>query len=114
MSEAAPYRRDSHPISLTECCSRFVTVDPITRVARLAHEDIAQYLWEHCDILLPFKKARLARTCVNYLLMKVFSTGSCLDREALSHQLQEYPFIKYAARYWGFHTRDAISGANTE
>jgi hypothetical protein len=40
---------------------------------------------------------------LTYLSFDIFEEGPCASYEELEKRLQEYPFLKYAAGYWGNH-----------
>jgi hypothetical protein len=48
----------------------------------------------------------LAKTCLTYLEFKAFDEP-CLDLVSVVTRAVKYKFITYAARYWGFHTKEA-------
>ncbi|KAJ7111440.1 ankyrin repeat-containing domain protein [Mycena epipterygia] len=55
-----------------------------------------QFLNTHNDI---------ASTCLRYLCMQTFETGSCDNVLEMDTRLQNMPFLAYAAHHWGRHAR---------
>src|SRR5262249_6698842 len=44
--------------------------------------------------------------CLTYFKLTVFD-DPCNNDELLKARITNYPFSKYAAKYWGYHIRDA-------
>ena len=98
------------PKSMIECCMGLIKIEPTTKVVTLAHHDILQEMrkrWVH--LFAPKHTARLARVCIAYLSFFEFSKGPCHEIDALKTRLENYPFLAYASRYWGYHAREALS-----
>ena len=98
-----------NPESIIECCMGLIKIEPTTRVVTLAHYDILQEMGERwTEIFGPDQTARLAETCIAYLLLADFSGGPCHVISTLRERLEEHPFLEYASRYWGYHARQAL------
>ena len=98
-----------NPESIIECCMGLIKMEPTTRVVLLAHYDILQEMQERwVEIFGSDQTARLAETCIAYLLLDDFSGGPCHDIATLRGRLEEHPFLDYASRYWGYHARTAL------
>ena len=50
----------------------------------------------------------LAAVSVAYLLMRIFEEGPCYRIATLRKRLDEYPFLEYATRHWGYHAREIM------
>ncbi len=77
--------------------------------AEAIEDDISQQMrkqWN--DLFGPEETVRVARVCMAYLSLSVFSTGPCPDRETFCGQLEEYHFLDYASQVWGRHAREAL------
>lgn len=95
--------------SIIECCMGLIKMEPTTRVVTLAHYDILQEMrtrWT--EIFGSDQTARLAETCIAYLLLADFSGGPCHEIATLRRRLEEHPFLDYASHYWGYHARKAL------
>lgn len=49
----------------------------------------------------------IATTCLTYLCFDSFGVGRCSSDEDLQRRLRDYPFLDYAAHFWGAHTQEA-------
>ena len=98
-----------NPESVIECCMGLIKIEPTTRVVTLAHYDILQEMRERwVEIFGSDQTARLAETCIAYLLLDDFSGGPCHEMATLRGRLEEHPFLDYASHYWGYHARTAL------
>jgi len=53
----------------------------------------------------------LAETCLTYLSFESFKSGPTNNMTDLTKMLEERPFFRYAASYWGYHVAEAdVSG----
>ena len=100
---------------LTSECAGLVKIDD-TEIVRLSHETVREYL---CDRLgrdrlgngypIPESPATfMARLSLTYLRLKVFRSGafaSELADEYAYKQIRDYPFLRYASLYWGWHAQ---------
>ena len=98
-----------NPESIIECCMGLIQVEPTTRVVTLAHYDLLQEMRKRwVEIFGPDQMARLAKTCIGYLLLADFSGGPCHETATLRGRLEEHPFLDYASHYWGYHARKSL------
>ena len=98
-----------NPESIIECCMGLIQMEPTTRAITLAHYDILQEMQKRwVEIFGPDQMARLAETCMGYLLLADFSGGPCHEIATLRGRLEEHPFLDYASHYWGYHAREAL------
>ena len=106
---------------LVKCCEGLVAIDPVTRLVTLAQDDIAECMRRQRSAYLSGNinetRARmdhfsyeemwmLAAVSLAYLTMSKFEEGPCHQVTALRERLDEYPFLEYAARHWGYHVRE--------
>ena len=95
--------------SIIECCIGLIKMEPTTRVVTLAHYDVLQEMRERwTEIFGADQAAKLAETCIAYLLLVDFSGGPCHVISTLRERLEKHPFLDYASRYWGYHARKAL------
>ena len=98
-----------NPESKIDCCMGLVKMDPTIKVVTLAHYDILQEMQkEWAELFSPRHTAKLAKTCIAYLSLDIFSGGPCHDLSALETRIEEHPFLDYASHYWGYHVRAAL------
>lgn len=92
---------------LLSSCAGLVVTDTKSGVIRLVHYTTQEYLELVHEKLFPDAQARIAASCLAYLLLDVFSTGSCPTDAQAEARMARYPFLQYAARYWADHAREA-------
>lgn len=95
--------------TLASVCAGLVTVERENQTIQLAHYTTQEYLRE---LKLPrFLAAQtiIATTSLRYLSLSTFANGPCPSDNLLEGRMRGYPFLEYAARHWGDHTR---SGAD--
>ena len=68
--------------------------------------------WE--DLFSWKEKLMLANITLAYLSMDAFSTGPCLEADALTERLQSYHFLDYASPHWSHHARAAMVPQNVD
>lgn len=99
--------------SLLTVCFNLVVAHSNDQVLSLTHLSIKEYLGQHLDrwireyqvLHLGNPHAFLARKCVAYLSLKVFSGQSPKGFEDLEDRPHRYPLLGYAATFWGIHAR---------
>ena len=75
-----------------------------TKVARLAHYTVYEFLSRTADEWFPDAHANLAKNCMTYLSFDVFEQHSAQDVHVGS-LLSTNLLLGYAGRYWGHHAR---------
>lgn len=93
------------PKMMVDCCQGLVTIDPEDMIIRLAHYSIQEYLVEQSDKLFPGAEARIATTCLTYLLFDTFRKGPCLEEDEIYLRIESNPFLSYTSTYWGEHVK---------
>lgn len=86
---------------LTEACSGLVMVDAESQVVRLVHYTAQQYFEEYHRLLIMRAQLSLTNISLTYLALPNFSSGPCINDADMSLRLTQYPFLDYAAKYWG-------------
>ncbi|KAL7791368.1 hypothetical protein V8C37DRAFT_382899 [Trichoderma ceciliae] len=86
---------------LTGVCSGLIIVDAESQVVRPVHYTAQQY-FEKCH-RQQLREARLdlTNTSLAYLTLPNFASGHCTNDAAMSLRLRQYPFLNYAAKFWG-------------
>ncbi|KAK0629465.1 hypothetical protein B0T17DRAFT_615233 [Bombardia bombarda] len=90
---------------ILECCQGLVAIDAETAHVRVAHYAIQEYLVEHSNALFPQAEAKIATNCMRYLLLEDFKSGPWEADDEIDSVRAAFPFLSYAASYWGRHTR---------
>ena len=54
---------------------------------------------------VPKDDSDIASTCLDYLSLEDFTSGPCESHALLKTRLENFPFLAYAAPYWGEHIR---------
>ncbi|KAJ5004040.1 nacht and ankyrin domain protein [Colletotrichum sp. SAR 10_66] len=85
------------------CCQGLVVLEPVTNRLSFAHYTVQEYLERHAEELFPGAKEDISSTCLLYLLYEDFDSGPCSRKEDVYKRVTKYPFMRYAARYWGKH-----------
>ncbi|CAI7653163.1 unnamed protein product [Penicillium pancosmium] len=94
--------------TILECCQGLATVDGEGRI-RLAHYTIQEYLGDNSGDLFPRAKATIAVTCLRYLVFENFQDGPWPTWFEIESRIKMFPFLAWAARYWGRFTRQTES-----
>ncbi|EGC47007.1 ankyrin repeat protein [Histoplasma capsulatum var. duboisii H88] len=96
------------PIQLiVSVCAGLIIAGDEGGIIHLIHYTTQKFLERSWESWFPNAHTDIAKTCVTYLSFKVFETGYCLTKDALTERLQLYPFYSYAARNWGYHVRES-------
>ena len=88
---------------LVEVCAGLVHIEHGTKVIQLVHATAYEFFVKHRADYFPDAHVEIPRICLLYLSLKDFVSGYCPSDELLDKRLQEYPFLDYAAHYWGDH-----------
>lgn len=90
---------------LVSVCAGLVTIDRDSNVIRFVHPTTQEYFEGSRINRFPNALKEIVTTCLTYLSFKQFSDGHCLTDKEMETRLREYPFLQYAAQYWGDHAR---------
>jgi hypothetical protein len=90
---------------LVSVCAGLVTIDQESNIIRLVHYTTQEYFERIRRARFPDAHTIIASTCLVYISFDVFAKGYCRSNEEMETQLHKYPFLKYAAKHWGDHTR---------
>jgi ankyrin repeat protein len=84
-------------------CAGLVTIDKESQIVRLVHYTTQIYLvkireeWHHDA------QYHIASTCLSYLCLDAFASGSCTSDVEFERRLQQHEFLYYSAQYWEQH-----------
>jgi hypothetical protein len=96
--------------TILECCQGLAVVDAEGYI-RLAHYTIQEYIREHGKDFFPQAEATIAATCLRYLVFEDFQDGPWLTEGDIESNMEIYPFLAWAAMYWGQFARRTESDA---
>ncbi|KAJ4290853.1 hypothetical protein N0V90_010048 [Kalmusia sp. IMI 367209] len=85
-------------------CAGLVTVDQESQTIRLVHYTTQEYFESIRVTRFPHAQISVTRSCLAYLCFQDFATP-CKTNEEIEERLNRYPFLAYAAQYWGEHAR---------
>ena len=91
---------------LSTVCAGLVTIDQKSRIIRLVHYTAEKYLERIRAARFPNAELMIARTCLAYMLPDDITNGYCTQDIEMQKRLAQYPFLNYAARYWGKHAHN--------
>lgn len=89
-------------------CADLVTVDIESNQIRLVHYTAQSYLERVRGELFPEAPLVISGTCLTYLSFSRFAESYCLNIDETRARLNKYPFLSYAASYWGNHMHSGI------
>ncbi|KAI4099498.1 MAG: hypothetical protein LQ339_005925 [Xanthoria mediterranea] len=98
------------PDDIIYSCAGLITLDQKTNVIRMIHYSAQEYFSANRHTHFPRGHEDIATVCQKYLSSDLFSNGRPKDRSEVKMQCENHPFLDYAARFWGYHTR--MSGPN--
>jgi ankyrin repeat domain-containing protein 50 len=89
--------------------SGLICVDKKSKLVRLAHLTLHEYLQKYPEKLLESHEKELASACLSYLSLESLATGPCKEPADMIKRLDSYCFLDYACRHWPYHAADNIS-----
>jgi ankyrin repeat protein len=96
------------PELIVSVCAGLVTLDEESDHIRLVHYTTQSYFERIRTSRFPGAYSSMAQTCLTYLAFGPFSQRYCMSEDELHTRYEWYPFLKYAARNWGYHVRQGI------
>jgi len=91
---------------MLSCCLGLVIVDEETLTVRFVHYSLEEFFKddENTNKYFPDRFTSAAEICLTYLNFGRVSPR-CRNVEELARRQEEFPFLKYAAEYWGHYVR---------
>ena len=99
---------------LVSVCAGLVTVDQESNIIRLVHYTTQQYFESIRAKQFPKAQTSIATICLTYLSFETFGKGLCRNSKESESRLHKYPFLRYAAQFWGDHARDGMEATVKE
>jgi ankyrin repeat protein len=102
------YKVDNLPSKslMIRSCAGLVVLDPENDVVRFSHYSVHEYFKATSQQWFPHVKFELAKTCLAYLRLEELHIERYLSSEDLGEDTKSYPFLNYAAHYWGYHVKE--------
>ena len=88
-------------------CLGLISVRTESKKVRFVHGTAEEFFPSYLTKTLHTAHFDLARSCIQYLSLSVFSEWACSNAPELDDILLRYPFLPYAATQWGNHARKA-------
>ncbi|KAI9888557.1 MAG: hypothetical protein M1814_006827 [Vezdaea aestivalis] len=92
---------------ILDVCAGLVVIEEESQVVRLVHYTTQEYFMARRNTLFLETDAKIAGTCLTYLLFDTFKEGPCPYPE-LTNRLEKFRFLEYASCYWGHHVRESL------
>ncbi|KAK0708223.1 ankyrin repeat-containing domain protein [Lasiosphaeris hirsuta] len=99
---------------LVSVCAGLVTLDEEGSRIRLVHYTTQEYFVYIRGDRFPEAPTEIAKTCLTYLAFSPFAVEYCSSKEKLKVRLEHYPFLSYAASYWGDHLSEEMDAGVRE
>ncbi|OAP55741.1 hypothetical protein AYL99_09893 [Fonsecaea erecta] len=91
---------------LISVCGGLVTLNADSNGLSFIHLSVEEFFQEIKRDRFADAQRQIAVASLTYLGLDCFQDGPCTNSEKLQQRLQEYPFLDYAARFWGIHARE--------
>ncbi|KAK4109710.1 hypothetical protein N656DRAFT_800623 [Canariomyces notabilis] len=113
--EATPLPRQLDATALVKdkfivnVCAGLVAVEPMSKRVRLVHATAMEYLDQLGDRHFALAEERITRACLAYLSFDEFANGPSPSDDSMERRLENFPFLQYAAKWWGWHLQKTRS-----
>ena len=91
------------PDSIVKACESLVEIDQNSQEVRFTHQTVDEFLRDHCTSQM-LGASGLAKTCLIYLTFSEFNRRCESDEQVIARR-EKHRFLRYAATFWGHHTR---------
>lgn len=91
---------------VTGVCGGLIVVDGTSQTVRLVHYTAQDYLLRTHGKQLHEPRRELTVISLSYLQLLNFSDGPAISDVTMAERLVNFPFLEYAARYWGSEVHD--------
>ncbi|KAI3338178.1 ankyrin repeat-containing domain protein [Ustulina deusta] len=89
--------------TILDVCAGLVLIDAKNKTTRFVHHTLQEYFEASYQTWFRDEQRYITRACLIYLRLMS-------PERSLADSLSCYPFLKYAAEYWGAHARDEYHG----
>jgi hypothetical protein len=105
-----------NPEDLVSLCNPLIAASPSTGLLGFVHYSIQEFLLSERlsnakgmirTFALDAKSCHteIAQLCLSFVNFEDFSDGPCQTSKELQDRKEKYPFLKYAATFWSYHTQ---------
>ena len=98
--------------TLLDCCLGLVLVDEETLTVRFVHFTLEEYFRDNSRTEFPEGCSFIAESCLTYLNCSQLRPH-CTGLDNLKETITKYPFLNYAAFYWGTYVKQQCSDGVT-
>lgn len=88
---------------LISMCGGLVTLNADSNLLSFIHVSVEDFFQNIRQERFADGQKQIAVASLTYLSFDCFKDGQCADAEKLQQRLEEYPFLDYAALFWGIH-----------
>ncbi|KFZ12211.1 hypothetical protein V502_07220 [Pseudogymnoascus sp. VKM F-4520 (FW-2644)] len=100
---------------IVDFCGGLVLVNSESGTVAFAHLTINEYLKSASKDIFPTEPEQvIASTCLTYLSLPPFKSGSCPSDEEFETRLKENILLDYASRHWGQHAQSVQEQVHEE
>lgn len=89
-------------------CAGLVLVQPESGIVGMVHHTAQEYFERRAAQHFPSARKEILHSCLNYLLLNEFNSGPCSTDQRTETRLEKWPFLQYAAKFWGYHARGEL------
>jgi hypothetical protein len=99
---------DGYPLAkhLVEHCLGLLVLDETKQTVNLVHVVVREYLLDAATEVFDNFGSSLTQTCLRFLAFDEFKKGPSPSDESFYERRRKFPFLAYAAYYWGDHLHD--------
>ena len=89
---------------ILDTCENLLVYNDSSQTVEFTHYSAKEYLARE-QIQKLLRPEQVAKLCLNYTLYGDFKDGPVATGDSLSDRFDNFPFSRYAGRYWGDHLR---------
>ncbi|KAI9875384.1 MAG: hypothetical protein M1830_008537 [Pleopsidium flavum] len=90
---------------LLSVCAGLVGIDKASKELHFIHRTCQEYVERTVPDWFPTAQLEIGKTCLTYLTCNVFLGEPDGSDQGMENQMRKYPFLRYAAHFWGVHVR---------
>ncbi|KAI9874162.1 MAG: hypothetical protein M1830_010127, partial [Pleopsidium flavum] len=84
-------------------CAGLVGIDKASKELHFIHRTCQEYVERTVPDWFPTAQLEIGKACLTYLTSNVFLGEPHGSDQGMESQMQKYPFLRYAAQFWGVH-----------
>jgi ankyrin repeat protein len=97
---------------LVSTCAGLVTIENLSGRIQFVHSTAQEYVDSIKSTKFPGANLKIANSCIHYLSLSIFCKETKgINTTAFTKTVSTYPFLEYAAMFWGLHAGHADSPA---